>query len=130
MFKPTKLLRVISIIMIVFGVISLISMVLTQLLIGNLDTSTVPGLEDTIAAATTPVVFISGIVSSLVGIAMGILGVMGKGFKIAVAALVVWVLYIIYGIISAIGVTGFQVISLINFIIPILYGWGLYQSKE
>lgn len=134
MFKPNKLLKVVSIILIVFAALGIISLILGY--IGMQSLTKVEGLDqatiDLMQAAYSPLNLAIGFGGSVLTLVCGILGVSGKAFK---AAMGLMSLYIVIEIVSII-ITGFAVTGLglltlaLDFVLPILYLWGLYQSKE
>ncbi|MGO5052190.1 hypothetical protein ACTQ6A_06675 [Lachnospiraceae bacterium LCP25S3_G4] len=127
MFKSTKLLKVVSIIMIVFGVIGVISVIASKAMIGSLE-----GTMDTsvLKAQLTPMAIAISVIVGALQTVLGILGVSGKGYKIALVGIIAIIAYQAYSIVQSAISTGFQPFGLIGFILPILYLWGLYQSKE
>ena len=72
----------------------------------------------------------SRIFSSLLMLVCGIFGLNGKSFKVCVIGMIIYLVIVVIAFIQSIMLVGFQVFSIIDFILPILYLWGLYQSKE
>lgn len=131
MFKPTKLLKVVSIIIIVFSVLGILVMFAGYAMVGQLKGMEMPGVDmDILYTAYSPLNIALGIGSSLVLMAAGILGVRGRAFKAAAALMVVYVIYCVVSLVQSAALTGITVFSLVSFVLPVLYLWGLYQSKE
>lgn len=134
MFKPKTLLKVVSILLIIFGSLLLIGTVLSVIGAQLLNSTSVPNvtqdMKDMVNDAYTPINITISIVSCLVIILSGILGLIGKSFKAALIAMLIYTIYLIVNLVMNIPVNGFSIFSIINFILPTLYFWGLYQSKE
>ena len=127
MFKPNKLLRVISMLMIIFGFISLIFSA-----IGYATMSKASGLVDQslIDTAMNPVNIVISLVSAVCCIAAGFFGRGGKNYKGAVVAAGIYTALIVVSTVMTIAGGTFTLASVIGYIMPLLYWWGLYQSKE
>ncbi|MEF9916318.1 MAG: hypothetical protein RSD97_03025 [Lachnospiraceae bacterium] len=129
MFKSTKLLKVVSIIMIVFGAIGGITSLFTRGMIKSL--GNMPGMDtEALLAQLTPMSIVLAVVFSIVMVICGVLGVMGKGYKIALGGIIIILLYQLYSAVTSVMSIGFSFATVTGFILPILYLWGLYQSKE
>lgn len=123
--KKSKLLHVISIIVIVFGALGLASSVITAI--------TLPMISDVYTSYGIESPGISSIIysfaSSAIILACGILGVMYKSRKhILIAGSLYFLIEVINIIISSVTV-GFSFLYVIDLILPILYLWGWYQSE-
>lgn len=132
MFKSKGLLKVVSIIMIVIGAISALSLAVTLPMLSSLKGQTIPGVDvDAVMGVLTPLNIALTVFSVLVIMITGILGLIGKSYK---AAFIFGVIYLLYEVIAIIvGIvngTGFKVTSIVGVLIPVLYLWGLYQCKE
>ncbi|MFI3173000.1 MAG: hypothetical protein R3Y58_11640 [Eubacteriales bacterium] len=125
MFKPTKLLKVISVLFIISGVLGVISSITGPAIIEW--SESVSGISTGVEITVLDTVL--GVIGSLVTLAAGILGVAGKQYKAAWILAIIYVIYTIYGIISTLDIVGFSALSMMNFILPALYMWGLYCSK-
>jgi len=129
MFKPKGLLKVISVIMIVFGVLGGAMTIFAYTFLPQLadtagvDTSLLEGVY-------TPLTVVISIISTLCCILAGIFGISGKSMRWAMIFGGVYTLIVLYNIITSIVSSGFQFTFIISFIIPILYWWGIYQSRE
>ena len=128
MFKPNKLLKVVSIIFIVLAVMGAISTVGSYFFLQSFVGDEVNGVDmSAVKAMATPLTLLQGLFSSLLMLVCGIFGLNGKSFKVCLIGMII---YLVIAFIQSIMLVGFQVFSIIDFILPILYLWGLYQSKE
>ena len=108
MRKQSKLLKVLSIILIVLGAISLISL----------------GV-----AAPTALTYILSFVGAFIILISGIVGVAYKSKQSVLIMGIILTVYYVFNIIYSATITSFSVLSLIDLIFPILYLWGWYQSN-
>ena len=125
MFKPTKLLKVISVLFIISGVFGTFSAFAGPAILEWSESMT--GIDTGVEITMLDTVL--GVIGSLVTLGAGILGVAGKQYKVAWGLAIVYVLYTIYGIVSTLDLIGFSPLSITNFILPALYMWGLYCSS-
>lgn len=131
MFKPTKLLKVVSIIIIVLSILSVLVLFAGDAMIGQIKDMEIPGVDmDMLYAAYSPLSIGIAVASSAVMMAAGILGVRGKAFKAALVLMSVYTVYCVVSLVQSAGLTGITPLSFVSFILPVLYFWGLYQSKE
>lgn len=134
MFKPKTLLKVVSILLIIFGALGLLVSVLgifgASFISNTTDPAITQNMKDVVSDAYTPLTIALSLGGGIFCILSGILGLIGKSFKAALIAMVLYIIIEIVNIANAIPVSGFSVINLISFILPILFLWGLYQSKE
>lgn len=129
MFRPKMLLKVVSILFIIAGVLGLIGTVTGYVMIPKM--SEIPGVDmSVLEAAYTPLNLIISIVSSIGCAGAGIFGVSGKSMKWALIFAGVYTVLLIVSIIQTIVQGTFTAFSVVNIILPALYWWGLYQSKE
>lgn len=129
MFRPKMLLKVVSILFIIAGVLGLIGTVTGYVMIPKM--SEIPGVDmSVLEAAYTPLNLIISIVSSIGCAGAGIFGVSGKSMKWALIFAGVYTVLLIVSIIQTIVQGTFTAFSVVNIILPTLYWWGLYQSKE
>ncbi|MGL6200976.1 MAG: hypothetical protein ACRC3H_18805 [Lachnospiraceae bacterium] len=132
MFKPKGLLKVISILMIIFGVLGAAFMLLIYFMLPQL----IPIYEDMgvdvslIEQAFTPLSIAISVVSSLFCTLAGVFGVSGKSMRLTMIFGGIYTLIVVIKIISSIVESGFTASLILSVIIPILYWWGIYQSKE
>ena len=129
MFKPTKMLKVVSVIMLIFAVIGLISVVFSMAMIPKI--ADMPGVDTSmLMSALTPLNIAISLISSASCIAAAILGICGKSYKAALIAMGLYTLLIVISAVQSIVGGTFTFISVVGYILPVLYWWGLYQSKE
>lgn len=130
MFKPNKLLKVVSIILIVLAVTGAIGTVGSYFILQSMG-EVVNGVDMSAAKEMlTPLTLLQGLFSSLLMLVCGIFGVNGKSFKVCLIGMIVYLVIVLIAFIQSIMLVGFQVSSIVSFLLPILYLWGLYQSKE
>lgn len=131
MFKPNKLLKVVSIIFIVFAVMGAISTVGSYFMLQNFVGDEVNGVDmSAIKDMLNGWVIFQGLFSSLLMLVCGIFGINGKSFKVCLIGMIIYLVIVVIAFIQSVMLIGFQVYSIIDFILPILYLWGLYQSRE
>lgn len=76
-----------------------------------------------------PCNYVFSIVSCLVEIAAGIVGVMYRSKKSVLIAGAVWTVVVIIGMIWGVVLSSFTPFTLLSLLFPILYLWGWYQSN-
>lgn len=131
MFKPNKLLKVVSIIFIVLAVMGAISTVGSYFFLQSFVGDEVNGVDmSAVKDMLNGWVILQGLFSSLLMLVCGIFGLNGKSFKVCLIGMIIYLVIVMIAFIQSIMLVGFQVFSIIDFILPILYLWGLYQSKE
>ena len=131
MFKPNKLLKVVSIIFIVLAVMGAISTVGSYFFLQSFVGDEINGVDmSAVKDMLNGWVILQGLFSSLLMLVCGIFGLNGKSFKVCVIGMIIYLVIVVIAFIQSIMLVGFQVFSIIDFILPILYLWGLYQSKE
>ena len=131
MFKPNKLLKVVSIIFIVLAVMGAISTVGSYFFLQSFVGDEVNGVDmSAVKDMLNGWVILQGLFSSLLMLVCGIFGLNGKSFKVCLIGMIIYLVIVVLAFIQSIMLVGFQVFSIIDFILPILYLWGLYQSKE
>lgn len=127
MFKPNKLLKIVSIIILVLSVLGLISLGAGYYMVNSVE---VPGVDmSVLKAAYSPLSMGMSLISSVSMIVAGILGVSGKSFKGSAVAIGIYTVMILASCVQSMMLTGFNPLLVIDFVIPALYIWGLYQSK-
>lgn len=131
MKKRSTLLKVISILLIIFGAFGTLGTFLTAFMMQAVSQS--PELLAAYEAAGVPQIgvayYIFSILVSLVEIAAGITGVMYRSKKSVLIAGSVWLVLIVISLIWSIVLAGFQITAILSFILPVLYFWGWYQSN-
>ena len=131
MFKPNKVLKVVSIIFIVLAVMGAISTVGSYFFLQSFVGDEVNGVDmSAVKDMLNGWVILQGLFSSLLMLVCGIFGLNGKSFKVCLIGMIIYLVIVVIAFIQSIMLVGFQVFSIIDFILPILYLWGLYQSKE
>lgn len=131
MFKPNKLLKVVSIIFIVLAVMGAIGTVGSYFFLQTFVGDEVNGVDmSAIKGMLNGWVILQGLFSSLLMLVCGIFGVNGKSFKVCLIGMIVYLVIVVIAFIQSVILVGFQVSSIVSFLLPILYLWGLYQSKE
>ena len=131
MFQPNKLLKVVSIIFIVLAVMGAISTVGSYFFLQSFVGDEVNGVDmSAVKDMLNGWVILQGLFSSLLMLVCGIFGLNGKSFKVCLIGMIIYLVIVVIAFIQSIMLVGFQVFSIIDFILPILYLWGLYQSKE
>ena len=129
MFKPTKLLKVVSIILIIFGAIGLLGTGVSYVMLPSL--GDIPGVDmSLITNALTPLNLAVAVLSGILQIAAGIFGVSGKSMKATTIIMGIYTLMIIGSLIQSMMLIGMSFTYVFNLILPVLFWWGLYQSKE
>lgn len=128
MFKPKTMLKVVSILFIIFGIFGILGTAVSYIMIPKM--GEIPGVDmSVIEAAITPLNLMISIISSISCIAGGIFGISGRSLKGAIISAGVYsVLLLISVVQSALNGT-FTFLVVIDFILPALYWWGLYQSE-
>jgi hypothetical protein len=125
MKKRSTLLKVMSIILIVLGSISLISSILSITMKSVIEQSySTMGI-----ALPTTLTYVLMFAGSLILIVSGIMGVAYKSRNSVLIMGIILAAYYIFDIAYAIVTTGFSAFSLIGLIWPLLYLWGWYQSN-
>lgn len=125
MKKKSKLLHVVSIIIIVFGALAVISAIFS-LLMKDLMTSSYEMLGMTPPATWY---YIWMLILACFELAAGIIGVVYKSRKSVFITAVIYIVAILADLIYATVTSGFSITYVISLILPILYLWGVYQSE-
>lgn len=125
MKKKSKLLHVVSIIIIVFGALAVISSIFSILMRDLMEAS-----YEMLGMTPPPTAYyIWGLVLSCFELAAGIIGVVYKSKKSVFITAVIYIIAIIADLIYATVTAGFSVTYIISLILPLLYLWGVYQSE-
>lgn len=133
---PGKLLKVVSILDIIFGALGLISSLLSLGLSAFLDSASGGEMNAALSASgITPnkllLSTIFSLIITIVGLVTGIVGLMYRSRKtvlICGVAHLVLVLLSLF-VITPLVVGSFSPLGLLQLIIPVLYLWGWYQSE-
>ena len=125
MKRKSRLLNVVSIIIIVFSALNLLSTLALIAMSGMLE----PYLEAYGAAPLSAVDYVFSLVLTVIELAAGIMGVMYRSKK---SVLIIGVIYCV-GVLANIAIftitMGFMFTYVFNLILPILYLWGWYLSE-
>lgn len=125
MKKKSKLLNVVSIIIIIFSSLSIISTLASLALSNTLAQSyEMLGLEPPSTAYT-----LFGLLVGVITLTAGIMGVMYRSRKSVLIIGIIYCLAILGNIAASIAYTGFMATYSISLILPVLYMWGWYQSE-
>ncbi len=125
MKKKSKLLHVVSIIIIVFGALAVISSIFSVLMRDLMEAS-----YEMLGMTPPPTAYyIWGLVLSCFELAAGIIGVVYKSKKSVFITAVIYIIAIIADLIYATVTAGFSVTYIISLVLPLLYLWGVYQSE-
>ncbi len=125
MYKATTLLKVVSILLIIGGVFGVISSMASKMILEW--SQQVSGMD--LGVEVTALDMVLGVISSAVSLVAGVLALMSKQYKTALILMAVYVAYLVYNLIVSVQMIGFNALSMVSFIIPALYFWGLYTSK-
>ena len=125
MKKKSKLLHVVSIIIIVFGALAVISSLFSILMRDMMDAS----FEMLGMTPPSTVYYVWGLVLACFELAAGIIGVVYTSKKSVFIPAVVYIAAILADLIYATVTSGFSVTYIISLVLPLLYLWGVYQSE-
>ncbi len=123
--KRSKLLTVVSIIIIVFSCLGLLANLAMMAMSGTME-SYLSGYN--IAMPTTGD-YVIAIVSGIIQLLAGIMGVMYRSKKSVLIIGALYCLAILVNVIMSCVSVGFSFTYVFSFILPILYMWGWYQSE-
>ena len=123
--KRSKLLTVVSIIIIVFSCLVLLANLAMMAMSGTME-SYLSGYN--IAMPTTGD-YVIAIVSGIIQLLAGIMGVMYRSKKSVLIIGALYCLAILVNVIMSCVSVGFSFTYVFSFILPILYMWGWYQSE-
>lgn len=125
MKKRSTLLKVMSIILIILGVFSLISSIISVTMKSVIEQSYATlGL-----ASPTTFYYILIFAGSIILLISGIMGVAYKSRKAVLIMGIILAVYYILDIVYTAVTTGFSALGLIGLLWPLLYLWGWYQSN-
>ncbi len=125
MKRKSKLLNVVSIIIIVFSALNLLSTLALIAMSGMLE----PYLEAYGAAPLSAVDYVFSLVLTVIELAAGIMGVMYRSKKSVLIIGVIYCISILANIAISTVTVGFMFTYVFNLILPILYLWGWYLSE-
>lgn len=125
MFKPNNMLKVISVIMIIFGILGLVFSILGYRLLSNMG-----GVEGIATIGDVQTNLIISIISGICCILTGFFGKTGKSLKLAMLFGGIYTIIILYKIVVSSNNIGFSYMYFLSIIIPILFWWSIFQSIE
>ena len=125
MKRKSKLLNVVSIIIIVVSALNLLSTLALIAMSGMLE----PYLEAYGAAPLSAVDYVFSLVLTVIELAAGIMGVMYRSKKSVLIIGVIYCISILANIAISTVTVGFMFTYVFNLILPILYMWGWYLSE-
>ncbi|MFI3202641.1 MAG: hypothetical protein R3Y54_14170 [Eubacteriales bacterium] len=125
MYKATKLLKVVAVIFIVTGVFGAVSSLTSRMMLEWSESIT--GINLGLEISTLDIVL--GTLFSVVNVVSGIIALLSKYYKVAWGLMGAYIIYTIYSLIISSSMVGFNAFSMISFVLPALYLWGLYTSK-
>lgn len=125
MQKRSKLLTVVSIIVIVFSALGLLSNIALMALGDSFEAY----YQAAGIAAPTAADYAISIVLGLVQLIAGIVGVMQKSKKSVLIMGALYCIVILVNVIMSCISVGFTFTYIFSFILPILYMWGWYQAE-
>lgn len=129
MFKPKTLLKVVAILFIITGVLGIISTGFTYVMLPKMMTE-LQGVDTSmLEAAFTPLNMVLSVISCIASIGAGIVGVSGKSVKWATIFIAIYTVIVVISMVQMVMTGTFTALAVIDFILPALYWWGLYQSK-
>ena len=124
MKRKSRLLNVVSIIIIVFSALVLLSTLALIAMSGMLE----PYLEAYGAAPLSAVDYVFSLVLTVIELAAGIMGVMYRSKKSVLIIGVIYCVGVLANIVISTITMGFMFTYVFNLILPILYMWGWYLS--
>lgn len=128
MFKPTKLLKIVSVLFIIAGVLGMFGTAVSYIMLPKM--SEIPGVDmSTLEATLTPLNLVMSVISCVSGIAAGIFGFGGRSKRNAAICLGIYLAMLLVSVVQMLLNGTFTVFVAVDFILPVLYWWGLYQSE-
>lgn len=128
MFKPKTLLKVVSILLMIGGVLGIFGTILSYAMLPKL--SDIPGIDmSLITSALTPLNLIMSLISGISAIAAGFFGFSGKSVKWLLITAGIYTVILLISVIQTVMNGMATAFMIVDFIVPSLYWWGFYQSK-
>ena len=128
MFKPTKLLKIVSVLFIISAVLGMIGTTILYIMIPKMQE--IPGVDMSILdSALTPLNLAMAVVSSVVSVAAGIFGFGRRKKKGAAVSMGVYTAVLVASVVQLMASGMFTAFAAVDSILPVLYWWGLYQSE-
>ena len=129
MFQPKRLLKVMSVIFIILGVLGLIGTGFSYAMLPKLEA--MEGIDlSLVKEAMTPLNLTISVVSSVASVGAGVMGVSGRSRKGAVLFAGIYSLLVVVSLVQTVRMGLFGFAAVVDIILPLLYWWGLYQSEE
>ena len=129
MFQPSKLLKVMSVIFIILGVLGLIGPGFSYAMLPTLES--IEGVDMSLVTETlTPLNLALSIVSCVSSVGAGIAGIRGRSRRRAVIFIGLYSLLTVISLIQTAAMGLFNFGAVLDVVVPVLYWWGLYQSEE
>ncbi len=128
MFKPKTLLKVVSILLMIGGVLGIFGTILSYAMLPKL--SDIPGIDmSLITSALTPLNLIMSLISGISAIAAGFFGFSGKSVKWLLITAGIYTVILLISVVQTVMSGMATAFMIVDFIVPSLYWWGFYQSK-
>ncbi|MCI9217274.1 hypothetical protein AALA78_01915 [Lachnospiraceae bacterium 42-17] len=128
MFKPKTLLKVVSILLMIGGVLGIFGTILSYAMLPKL--SDIPGIDmSLITSALTPLNLIMSLISGISAIAAGFFGFSGKSVKWLLITAGIYTVILLISVVQTVMNGMATAFMIVDFIVPSLYWWGFYQSK-
>ena len=128
MIKPTKLLKIVAVLFIITGILGMFGTAVSYIMLPKM--REIPGIDmSTIEAALTPLNLIMSVISCICSIAAGIFGLSGRSKRGAVVCAGIYLALVLVSVVQMVFEGTFTVFVAVDFILPVLYLWGLYQSE-
>ena len=128
MFRPTKLLKVVSVLFIITGVLGMFGTAVSYIMLPKL--SEIPGVDMSMLEATlTPFNLAMSVISCVCSVAAGFFGFGGRSKRNAAICMGIYSVLLLVSVVQMALNGTFTVFVTVDFILPVLYWWGLYQSE-
>ena len=128
MFKPKTLLKVVSVLMIIGGVLGILGTILSYAMLPKL--SDIPGVDMNLITSTlTPFNLILSLISGIAEIGAGFFGFSGRSTKWVVITAGIYTAILLISVVQTVMSGMATAFMIVDFIVPALYWWGFYQSK-
>lgn len=128
MFKPTKLLRIVSVLFMITGVLGMLGTAVSYIMLPKM--SEIPGVDVSMLEATlTPFNLAMSVISGVSGIAAGTFGFGGRSKRNAAVCMGIYSALLLVSVVQMMMNETFTAFVAVDFILPVLYWWGLYQSE-
>lgn len=128
MFKPKTLLKVVSVLLMIGGVLGLLGTGLSYVMLPRL--SEIPGMDMSMLESTlTSLNLVMSVISGITAVLAGFFGFSGRSAKWVLITAGIYTALLLVSVVQTI-MSGMGTAFLaVDFIIPALYWWGFYQSK-